>query len=101
MNLFIAPFLARIETAELAVVTFIQHLVAELQQVRLSHFRRGQREGVLSPNERRGESEVEHNAVRFQRAPGVFRLFNSRWREIDIALTCKQVLEVPFALAMA
>ena len=82
MDLFFAPFLARIvlvEADEVAVVAFVQRLIAELGQAFLSHFRERQREGVLSANEGRGESDVERKPVRLQAAPGLLRLFERLW----------------------
>ena len=104
MHLLLAPFLARIvlvEADEFAVVALVERLVPAFGQAGLPHL--GQREGqrVLGADERRGKGKVECDAMRLEAPAGLLGLFDACRGQIHIAPAGEQVLEVPFALAMA
>ena len=70
-------------------------------QAGLPHLGERQLKRVLGADERRGEGEVEGDPVRLHSAPGLLGLLDARRAQIDVAPSGEQVLEVPFALAVA
>ena len=67
----------------------------------LAHFLKHQVERVLRALQRRGVGDVEREALRLELAPGRARFGDALVGEVDIAPAGEQVVQVPFALAVA
>src|SRR4029077_12428137 len=67
----------------------------------LSHLLKGKIERTLRANERRGEADIEADALRFELATGGARFFDAVFGEIDLAPAGEQVFQIPLALAVA
>src|SRR5690606_30667339 len=104
MNLLLPPFLAGVilvQAREIAIVALVQRLVLDDGNVGLVHFREQQIKRILRALEGGGEGNVEDKPLRLQLATGFLRFGDALRREIDVAPAGEEVLEIPFALAVA
>src|SRR6202012_1952848 len=104
VHLLLAPLLARIvlvQSDKIAVVALVEGLIPFLRQAGQPHF--GQREckRALGADQGRGEDEIEGKSLRLHAAPGFLGFLDSGRAQIHVPPSREQVLEVPFALAMA
>src|SRR5450631_1029405 len=103
VHLLLAPFFARVvlvQPAEVAVVALVERLVLEHRDLGLAQFLQHQIERALRADERRGEGDVELDALAFKLAAGLARFGDAFVGQVDIAPAGEQVLQVPVALAV-
>ncbi|MNY42542.1 hypothetical protein D3C86_1774450 [compost metagenome] len=103
MHLLFAPFFARIilvETGEITIVALVQRLIADGFQRRLADGIEHELAGALGADQRRGEGDVELDAVVGKRLAARLGLFDAKFGQVGITPAGEQVLQVPVALAM-
>ena len=103
MHLLLAPALAGVvlvEADEIAVVAFVQGLVAKDRDLVRAHLGKHEVERTLRAFERGGEGDVELDPARLQFCAGLFRLGDALCGEIDVLPAGEQILQIPFALAV-
>src|SRR5215472_1790427 len=104
MDLVLAPPLARVvlvQPREIAIVALVQREIFARGKAGLAELGEDQIERVLRARQHRGEREVERQPFRLQLTSGFLRLGNALFGEIRILPACEQVLQIPFALAVA
>ena len=104
MHLLLAPLLAGIilvQAGEIAIVTLIERLVADRLEVRLADLVEDDPERVLGALEYRGEGNIELQPRIRQRLTADLRLLDTELRQVRITPAGEEVLQVPFALAVA
>ena len=103
MNLVLAPFLAGVvlvEAREVAIIAFVQRLVAAQRQIALAELVEHQLHRVLGAGQRRGESAVEGQAHRLEAGSGSLGLVHALFGEVGVFPAGEQILQIPFALAV-
>ena len=103
MHLLLAPFRARlvlVEPGEIAVVALVERLVLDHRRFGLAHLVQHQVERALRALERRGEGDIEHDALALELAPGLARFRDALLGQVDVTPAGEQVLQVPVALAV-
>src|SRR4029077_9886036 len=104
VHLLLAPALARIvlvEPDEIAVITLVERLVFGYLNAALAELVEHNVEGTLRADQHRGERDVEPQPLCLELAAGGARFGDALLAQIDVAPAGEQVLEIPFALAMA
>ena len=104
MDLLLAPFLPRVvlvEARQIAVVALVQRLVADSLQVALAELVEDDAAGLLGALEGGGEGDVESQAARLEFRAGGLCLGDALLGQVDVAPAGEQVLQIPFALAVA
>src|SRR5690606_21548614 len=104
MHLLLAPpgaGVVLVEAGKIAVVALVQRLVADGFEAALTDAVEDDGAGLLRPDERRGEGDVEAEPARLQPLAGGGRLRLPLFGQADVAPPGEQVLQVPFALAVA
>jgi hypothetical protein len=99
----LSPFLSRIvlvEAGQIAIVAFVQRLVAQGLQSGLPHLAEQDVERALRALQCRGEGDVEGKPLRLELAAGLMGFLHALLGEVDIAPAGEQVFQIPFALAM-
>ena len=104
MDLLLAPAgagIVLVEAREIAVIALVQGLVRDGLQIRLADLFQHQLAGALGPREVGGEGDVELHAHLLQAPAGIACLLDAEIGEARILPAGEQVLQVPFALAVA
>ena len=104
MHLLLAPLFAGVvlvQAREVAIVPLVEGDVAGDGKPGLAEFFEHEIEGALGAGEFAGEGGVEAEALGLQLAAGGFRLLDAFLGQIRVLPAGEEVLQVPFALAVA
>jgi hypothetical protein len=104
VHLLLAPALAGVvlvETDEIAVIALVERLIFQYRNATLAELVQHDVERALRADQRRREGKVEAQPLRLELAAGGAGLGDSLLAQIDVAPAGEQVLQIPFALAMA
>jgi hypothetical protein len=104
MHLLLAPFPARfvlVETGQIAIVAFVERLVLDRLEARLT--KRGQHkvERVLGARQDARVSDIEFESLALQAFAARLRFGNAFVGETGVLPAGEQVLQIPLALPVA